>query len=318
MPPKRPRADWRSPLFVWRGALRYDAGTRRLAWRGAWLSAEPGAGAPADAALAASENAFEQGADGVGPLEIAGVAGGVADAGAGIGADAAAGAAAGAAVDGAAAGADASLLGRALLGAALSLRGSYLLDQGDGRGRTRFEDVSHRLAVAALPLGASGEPFAARVAACGQTEFGSFVSYGRVSVSARPGPSGPEPGPGPGGAPELVLTLARRYVDDADPRAKWEDAAEALRRCAELAGVAAPADAGAGAGAADKDAGKGAGGAGRGKDAGGGDAGGGGGGGGGAGPPEQSAAAAASAWAEIDAALPWRLDRKLQRVEPRK
>ena len=144
---------------------------------------------------------------------------------------------------------------RALAGASVALRSSYLLDQGDGRGRQRFADEAHCLAFGDARADAQGGASAA-VAAVGATEFGRFVSFGRAEAS--------------GGGGALTLTLARRYLDDADPRAALadDDARGALAKCEELL----------------------------------------------AGSAGLQAAAAAATW-EVEAALPWRLDKKLQRVE---
>jgi len=293
--------DWRAPLFVWRGALRADAAARELSWRGAWLAAKPGAGAPAGAALAASENAFECAADagGLGPaLALAlGVAAAAASAKQAEG-EAAAAAPAAAAVSAAAAAAAATAAEpatspslsssssssfaqplktaagvlRALAGASFALRrSSYLLDQGNGRGRQRFEDLRHELAFASESSGVGvgnggGGGGSLAVAAVGETEFGRFVSYGRAEAAGD----------------AVTLTLARRYVGDCDARAALISARAALSSCEDLAvqGTAAGAAAGAAAAAA-------------------------------AGMAPEGAAAA---W-EIERALPWRVDK---RAKPRK
>jgi len=320
-PKKRARAaaaDWRAPLFAWRGALAFDAEARVLSWRGAWVSVEPGAGAPDAAAFAESENSFEcaasagndaaaggGGGSGLAPALALALAAAAAAAAVPEAREAAASAeaalspaptvaeaaavaeaaplalAAGGALSAcvpapasaAAASAPASTsssspaaaplaLLHALAGASVALRSSYLLDQGDGRGRQRFADEVHCLAFGEALADAQGAASAA-VAAVGATEFGRFVSFGRAKASS-------------GGA--LTLTLARRYIDDADPRAALaaNDARGALAKCEELlAGGAGQVAAGAAA-----------------------------------------AAAATAAW-DVEAALPWRLDKKLQRVNPK-
>jgi hypothetical protein len=79
--------------------------------------------------------------------------------------------------------------------------GSYQLDQGDGL--ETFTDKTHMFKISAAPDGS------VLVAARGTTEFGAFVSAGRLES---------------GGSTGVQLTLARRYVDDADPRKKWTTA----------------------------------------------------------------------------------------------
>lgn len=79
--------------------------------------------------------------------------------------------------------------------------GKYLLDQGDGL--ENFQDKAHMFKIS------SCEDGSVMVCARGTTEFGAFVSAGKLESAS-------------GGAMEL--TLARRYVDDADPRKKWTTA----------------------------------------------------------------------------------------------
>jgi len=263
----REPSDWRTPLFVWRGALALDA-ARTLSWRGAWLAADAGDGAPSDAALATSDNVF----DCEGVVEpAAGATAGAAGAPAGADAAAAGGTEGSAAAAGTAADVLRALAGR---GAIVLARSGYLLDQGDGAGRVRFEDGAHALALG--PLRAGGRECAA--AAVGDTQFGRFVSFGAARAGA-------------GGAAEL--TLARRYVRDADARAAWRDAQAALARCLALADPAGAAGTTDAAGKADAagEAGAGAGGA-----------------------PAAPPAAAAAAWARTQAALPWRLDKRQRTV----
>jgi hypothetical protein len=76
--------------------------------------------------------------------------------------------------------------------------GSYLLDQGGGL--EQFSDRSHQFQIGRCSDGS------VLVAARGTTEFGAFVSAGRLEAGGRTG---------------VQLTLARRYVDDSDPRKKW-------------------------------------------------------------------------------------------------
>ena len=190
MPAKRAR-DWRATLFVWRGVLRCSAGA--LTWRGAWALRGPGEPEPSDETLSTSANTFE-------------CSGPVAEA------------------------ADAPTLARALAGTTASWTSStYLLDQGDGRGRCTYSDETHRVVFKGSDEGSGGGASATAgagagesasagvgagtlVAACGRTEFGAFVSLGRLTVQGA----------------DVVLTLARRYVDDADPRASFAEPRRAL------------------------------------------------------------------------------------------
>ena len=57
------------------------------------------------------------------------------------------------------------------------------------------------------------------VAAKGTTEFGAFISAGRLDPCNKSSSSGGDDDDGSGGG--VWLTLARRYLDDADPRKKW-------------------------------------------------------------------------------------------------
>ena len=92
--------------------------------------------------------------------------------------------------------------------------GSYLLDNGDGP--APYSDVQHKCLVYSRGDGLV-------VGACGDTEFGRFVSLGRIVESTDGGNR---------------LTLARRYVADSDARAKWTDPLAVVE-----ASFSAPADA---------------------------------------------------------------------------
>ena len=79
--------------------------------------------------------------------------------------------------------------------------GSYKLDNGDGL--SDYQDERHVFHLLELREPDDPKPCCI-VGACGMTEFGRFVSLGRMTM----GTDGP------------MLTLARRYVSDDDPRAK--------------------------------------------------------------------------------------------------
>jgi hypothetical protein len=76
---------------------------------------------------------------------------------------------------------------------------TYLLDQGEGH--ESFSDLSQNVSFSEVK-DESGDRYSV-VCACGDTEFGRFVSAGRAT----------EDGEG-----HLTLLLARRYVRDQDPR----------------------------------------------------------------------------------------------------
>ena len=83
----------------------------------------------------------------------------------------------------------------------IKLTGSYQLDQGDGRGHHTYTDDWHDMIV-------SCRGQYAVVAACGDTQFGRFISLGYVD--------GQE------------MMLARRYVADDDVRAAWRTPKDVL------------------------------------------------------------------------------------------
>ena len=148
-----------------------------------------------------------------------------------------------------------------------SFIGTYKLDQGGGCGLETFSDLEHSFAVGTLHGETNARFFV--VGACGNTEFGRFISHGRLFESAPasvPVPAGQVSrkcegegegeGEGKGkveseswtgaASPKFELLLARRYVRDVDPRAAIADPVAALNAAAS----GAAGDAGAGAGAA--------------------------------------------------------------------
>ena len=106
--------------------------------------------------------------------------------------------------------------------------GSYKLDNGDGLEDT--EDIEHLIwAVKGPP---SHHPLGnifdwATVGACGDTPFGRFVSLGRLDKK--------EALPDNPSMQYTRLTLARRYIDDADPRKKMSarDVCARVSSCGE-------------------------------------------------------------------------------------
>lgn len=76
--------------------------------------------------------------------------------------------------------------------------GSYLLDQGGGLGHETVKDLEHEYLCKRQP-GSQSE--VTHMIALGNTPFGRFVSLGKIEGD--------------------ILTLARRYVADDDPRSQW-------------------------------------------------------------------------------------------------
>ena len=180
--PRRQRdeeRDWRATLFVWRGVLDVRDGNS-VTWGGAWEPTDTDA-LPDDSAYVSSENEFvlrsrnyvEQDA-----IEI---------------------------LESCIEPKDMEDLGELFWGLEhlgdIKLTGSYQLDQGDGRGHHTYTDDWHDMAV-------SIRGQYAVVAACGDTQFGRFVSLGYVD--------GQE------------MMLARRYVADDDVRAAWRTPRDVL------------------------------------------------------------------------------------------
>ena len=172
---KAPAADWRQPVFYWRGTI---SGSK---WEGTWVASE--AGLPSDADFAASTNAFKLVCstpvfESVGSLQSPGLGGN---------------------------------------GGSGTFTGSYKLDNGEGP--ADYSDLEHEISVNNGPP--SHHPAVhswAVVGACGDTEFGRFVSLGVLD-----GTGEPHTLTGPGGFPNTGstysrLTLARRYIAEDDPR----------------------------------------------------------------------------------------------------
>ena len=204
MPPKRAReADWRTPLFFWRGTLKLAATDHRssesgggearaesadvpraaeLVWEGAWVSASLEEGLPANSAFASSLSTFRCTA----PLPAT------------------------AALP---AGTPLSLAALACTTLVLSTS-SYLLD--NGAGLQRFHDEAHFVAFDAPPPDGVGGG-ALLVGGQGTTEFGRFVSIGMAEADEDGG---------------LCVTLARRYLDGGDARLSWRGGVGVLEGCA--------------------------------------------------------------------------------------
>ena len=202
--------DWRSTLFVWRGELEIGASPDtglQISWRGAWLGTDDDT-MPTETALKASANTFELKTEPFDEEQIqeksnAKLVGtefeGEECGGTDIVFEA---------IDMILGGMDEEdPEGRKaffqLSGLfEMTLAGSYKLDNGDG-----LEDVSddtHRFEVRTWPSTPPGEvdrATHAAVAAVGTTPFGRFVSLGVIEGS--------------------TMTLARRYIEDDDPRAAW-------------------------------------------------------------------------------------------------
>ena len=176
-------ADWRAPLFFWRGKV--DGTT----WEGTWVASTEGL--PSEAEFASSPNAFK--------LTCS--------------------------VDlGALFTPTNSLLNKDSEHFA-SFTGSYKLDNGDGL--ADYEDKEHVIWGHGCPPDhhplSEGVDHWAVVGATGNTEFGRFVSLGRLD----------HPPDHSGGAydPFTRLTLARRYIADNDKRTKMSARDVAGRIC---------------------------------------------------------------------------------------
>ena len=164
---KAPAADWRQPVFYWRGTI---SGSK---WEGTWVASE--AGLPSDADFAASTNAFKLVCstpvfESVGSLQSPGLGGN---------------------------------------GGSGTFTGSYKLDNGEGP--ADYSDLEHEISVNNGPP--SHHPALhswAVVGACGDTEFGRFVSLGVLD--------GEVSGGVPGDDTYSRLTLVRRYIAEDDPR----------------------------------------------------------------------------------------------------
>ena len=183
--PRRQREedrDWRATLFVWRGVLAVSDFGNSVTWRGVWVPTDtdtlPDSG---DTRYENSKNEFDlqsrvyRGQDEVEILESCVEPRDMEDLGE-------------------------LFWGLEHLGD-MKLTGSYQLDQGDGRGHHTYTDDWHDMAV-------SIRGQYAVVAACGDTQFGRFVSLGYVDGQ------------------EMVL--ARRYVADDDVRAAWRTPKDVL------------------------------------------------------------------------------------------
>ena len=179
--PRRERdeeRDWRATLFVWRGVLGVSE-TNSLTWDGVWEPTDTDA-LPDDSAYVDSKNDFAlrtrmMGGDDLEILETCTI------------------------------GPDMEHLGELFWGLEhlgdIKLTGSYQLDQGDGRGHQSYSDDWHDMAVSIRG------PYAV-VAACGETQFGRFISLGYVDGQD--------------------MMLARRYVADDDVRAAWRTPRDVL------------------------------------------------------------------------------------------
>ena len=223
--------DWRNTLFVWRGVLGVggspDTGPQ-IWWRGAWLGSDDDA-MPPYGALEMSANTFELKTEPFDHEQIY---------------EKSKASLAKASAEAAAAGKD--FLARELVAGdpadasdifegiemilggmdeedpegrkaffqlsalfEMQFGGTYKLDNGDGLEDT--SDDTHRWEVRAWPSTPPGEvdrATHAAVAAVGTTPFGRFVSLGVIEGS--------------------TMTLARRYIEDDDPRAAWSSPAAVL------------------------------------------------------------------------------------------
>ena len=183
------QGDWKETVFFWRGLLRiyYGGQQQKLTWDGSWVPGTSAAGLPSDAAFDASVSTFALTA--VLPPQMSGIR--------------------------------LSAAGDMLSPSAMTARfkGSYLLDNGDGL--NPYTDFAHSFQI----FRASSDTVL--VVAKGTTEFGPFISAGRLDHA---------PSDTTGNA--VKLTLARRYLEERDKRVRWgvKELAESLMQAeAEVA-----------------------------------------------------------------------------------
>lgn len=179
---KAPAPDWRTPVFYWRGKV--DGHT----WEGTWVASTEGL--PTNEEFEASENSFKLKCSGISEHDSRDLGDLYWD-----GKDH-----------------ESESLGQ--------LTGTYKLDNGEGP--ADYSDRKQEIWAYNGPPShhPSSTPWAV-VGACGDTEFGRFVSLGRLDQKEEPGLD----------EPYTRLTLARRYIADDDPR-KSMSARDVARRVA--------------------------------------------------------------------------------------
>jgi hypothetical protein len=82
-------------------------------------------------------------------------------------------------------------------------KGTYLMDSGDGV--KTYRDRTHKFEFFVVDDSEIDDPAPVCCAAVGNTDFGKFVAVGQVVRQNN----------------VIELTLARRYIEDGDPRASW-------------------------------------------------------------------------------------------------
>jgi hypothetical protein len=180
--------DWKRQLFYWKGKLNYDSEKNSLRWDGSWVSGLAEHGLP-------EEKEFEKTKQSA-SFELS-------NAGKLIRRD-----------PSSTAEQNGDTLDSPLIGLSGKFKGSYLLDQGDGKGPSKNSDKSHHFAFASEGEGGAEEgPLL--VAACGTTAFGSFISAGYV-VRVTPDITDATADTRSTEVGELIL--ARRYIGDDDAR----------------------------------------------------------------------------------------------------
>ena len=198
---KKAAPDWRQPVFYWRGKVE---GTT---WEGTWVSSIDGL--PSDEEFATSTNTFKLECRYLWTLALA--------------------LASCPHAPSSHLHASSKPLGTVYKhkDEAVTFTGHYKLDNGGGP--ADYSDVEHNInAFNGPPEHHPATHGWAVVGACGNTEFGRFVSLGRLDKRAAGEVSGEEE--------YTRLTLARRYVDDDDPRAGMS--AEDVRK--RITGYKAP------------------------------------------------------------------------------
>ena len=204
--------DWKRPLFYWKGDLNIKsaqstARTIHLEWEGTWISDLASNGVPSaeefDDVNTKESNSFHL------TSKISG--GKAASTSTSTSTSTSVLEKEGSKIDD---DDDTSNLLSSLRGKSGSFRGTYFLDQGDGRGPTKQKDYQHKFIFASSTTARKIDGSDAEilfVCASGKTEFGNFVSSGYVHEKVQTETETVD-------EPRLELILARRYIDDDDAR----------------------------------------------------------------------------------------------------
>jgi len=197
--------DWKRPLFYWKGDINLAPDTQVMQWEGSWSSDLASKGLPDADEYDSSKksNAFK-------------LTSKIADACIGTKSKSTGSSETTTKVEKS----EVTPL-NSLIGKGGSFKGSYLLDQGDGRGPRKFRDLTHHFAFDSC-IRTSGTTSTTDkdkaedgggkqyllITASGSTEFGDFVSAGYAHYVVEKSAS----------EKRIELILARRYIADDDSR----------------------------------------------------------------------------------------------------